>query len=42
MEAYRAKKAIAEVYGEPFAEGKPVEGIRNGESQPEDYVPVMW
>ncbi len=24
-EAYRAKKAIAEVYGEPFNEGKPVE-----------------
>ena len=25
MEAYRAAKAIAEVYGEPFNEGKPVE-----------------
>jgi len=27
MEAYRAKKAIAEAYGEPFAEGKPVESM---------------
>ncbi len=27
IEAYRAQKAIAEVYGEPFAEGKPVENM---------------
>lgn len=26
-EAYRAQKAIAEVYGEPFTEGKPVENM---------------
>lgn len=27
MEAYRARKAIAEVYGEPFTEGKPVDNM---------------
>lgn len=27
MEAYRAAKVIAEVYGEPFTEGKPVENM---------------
>lgn len=27
LEAYRAKKAIAEVYGETFSEGKPVENM---------------
>ena len=34
MEAYRAAKAIAEVYGEPFSEGKPVEHMMFPKGEP--------
>lgn len=34
MEAYRAAKAIAEVYGEPFSEGKPVEQMMFPKGEP--------
>lgn len=34
IEAYRAAKAIAEVYGEPFSEGKPVEQMMFPKGEP--------
>ena len=34
IEAYRAAKAIAEVYGEPFSEGKPVERMMFPKGEP--------
>ena len=34
MEAYRAAKAIAEVYGEPFNEGKPVDNMMFPKGEP--------
>ena len=34
MEAYRAAKAIAEVYGEPFAEGQPIENMMFPKGEP--------
>ena len=34
VEAYRARKAIAEVYGEPFAEGKPIENMMFPKGEP--------
>lgn len=34
VEAYRARKAVAEFYGEPFTEGKPIEGMAFPKGEP--------